>query len=105
MRWLWALVMVASASNSTCPGSPSATHAKCEVSLAFESACETVSTEILDRIRDLEVPNEDAQIPDIMHTVLLDECAGPQLLPLQQSFVSGGEFMHNAHHGYIVGSP
>lgn len=51
MRWLWALVMVASASNSTCPGSPSATHAKCEVSLAFESACETVSTEILDRIR------------------------------------------------------
>ena len=37
MRWLWALVMVASASNSTCPGCPSATHAKVSLAVARES--------------------------------------------------------------------
>ena len=49
----------------------------------------------LDAIRDLELPNEDLKVIERMLFKVLDEIAAPQILPLNQAFVTGGDIMHN----------
>jgi len=47
------------------------------------------------RLRDLELPNEDAKILARMYARLLDEAASSQLKRYQQAFVSGGQIERN----------
>lgn len=69
---------------------PTHLHTSLWIPIAKRQGADTI-----DAVRDLELPNEDAKVLERMHLALISECASPQILPLNQAFVEGGDIMYN----------